>query len=85
MERGKMEHGTWEHNGEGFAKGPSQTITTEVDGREISVTVSAVWTDEDGVCVSIDAGDEPIPAALAGQAAAAMLEFSLLQAPKVAA
>lgn len=68
----------WTVNEEGFASGPA--IMVEGAGR--SVEVSAVWTDEDGVCVSVDSFEEPIPASMASSVIAAILDLSSLPAPE---
>ena len=68
----------WTVNEDGFASGPS--VLVEGAGR--SVEVSAVWTDEDGVCVSVDSFEEPIPASLAAAVVSAIQELSALDAPE---
>lgn len=67
----------WTEVDDGYADGPS--LVVEESGRK--VVVSAVWTDEDGVCVSVEAGDEPVPAGLAVKVWAEVLRLSKLSAP----
>lgn len=69
--------GDWQFKGDGYAEGPA----VEVENGAHPVTVSAVWTDEDGVCVSIDSGDEPLPARAAYRVCAAVMELACLPAP----
>lgn len=72
----------WVFDGEnGFATGPKVEIQEE--GRR--VVVEAVWSDEDGVCVSVDAGDEPLPARLAWKVCAAMISLASTPAPAFSA
>lgn len=65
---------------EGFATGPAEELTD----KGVTVKVSTVWTDEDGVCVSIDSGDEPIPASLIGQLGEVMKRLAATAAPCLA-
>lgn len=67
----------WDVRGDGFAEGPVKTIGLGTG----AVVVSAVWSDQDGVCVSIDSGDEVIPARYVLEVAAAAVELSRLPAP----
>lgn len=69
----------WTVKGDGYAEGPA----IEVENGENPVTVSAVWTDEDGVCVSIDSGDEPLPARVAFRVCAAVMELASTPAPEL--
>ncbi|AYN57624.1 hypothetical protein PBI_LUNAR_50 [Arthrobacter phage Lunar] len=69
----------WEVNGDGFATGP----VIEVENGDNPVTVSAVWTDEDGVCVSVDTGDEPLKARVAYRVCAAIMELAAVSAPEL--
>lgn len=71
----------WTVSEDGFASGPSRVV--EGAGREI--VVSAVWSDEDGVCVALDLGDEPVPAHLAIEVIAAIAEMSAMPAPECSA
>ena len=73
--------GDWQFRDDGYADGPA----IEVENGEKPVTVSAVWTDEDGVCVSVDSGDEPLPARAAYRVCAAIMELASLAAPVPAA
>jgi hypothetical protein len=63
---------------DGFAVGPEHTL--DLGGR--TITVAAVWSDEDGVCVSVDAGDEPLPASLAERLAVSIIQLAGLPAPE---
>lgn len=74
--------GDWQFKGDGYAEGPSLVVD---NGDRPPVTVSAVWTDEDGVCVSVDSGDEPLPARAAHRVCAAIMELACLAAPVPAA
>ncbi|ASR83219.1 hypothetical protein FDI29_gp49 [Arthrobacter phage Abidatro] len=64
----------WTMVSEGFALGPVREITER--GR--TLTLRTIWTDEDGVCVEIDTGDEPVPASMlpAMTEAAGVLAFT---------
>lgn len=68
----------WRNVADGFALGPEQVI--EGDGR--AVRLSSMWSDEDGICVAVDAGDEPIPAALAERVAVGMIKLAALPVPQ---
>ncbi|UVK62587.1 hypothetical protein SEA_TAYLORSIPHT_48 [Arthrobacter phage TaylorSipht] len=66
---------------EGFAAGPSEELTDN----GVTVKLQAIWTDEAGVCVSIDTADEPVPASLAVQVCEAVKRLAALAAPALAA
>lgn len=68
----------WVITGDGFAEGPVIEVPL---GDNESIRVSALWTDEDGVCVSVDTNDEPIPARVAKQVTAAILELAATEPP----
>lgn len=68
----------WRNVAAGFALGPERVLLLD-GGRR--VVLSTVWTDEDGVCVSVDAGDEPLPAGLVERVAAGLLELAAVPAP----
>lgn len=67
----------WRNVADGFALGPERIIS--LGSRR--VVLSSIWSDEDGVCVSVDAGDEPFPAELAARVALGVLQLSNLPAP----
>lgn len=69
----------WRNVAAGFALGPERVVVLAGSGRR--VLVAALWSDEDGVCVNVDAGDEPLPAVLAGEVAMAVLQLAALPAP----
>ncbi|UXE05400.1 hypothetical protein SEA_RENNA12_49 [Arthrobacter phage Renna12] len=71
--------GTWTVKEDGFAVGP----TIEVENGDRPIRVSAVWTDEDGVCVSVDSGDEPLPGRVAWRVCAAMMDLAALPVPEL--
>ena len=70
----------WSIKGDGYAEGPAMVVD---NGDRPAITVAAVWTDEDGVCVTVDAGDEPVPAAVAHRVCAAVMELAMTPAPEV--
>lgn len=70
--------GVWSVNtDEGFAAGPVEEV---IDG-DRTVLVSAVWTNEDGVAVSVDAGDEPLPSRMVNKVWAAAAKLAALAGP----
>lgn len=71
----------WTVEGDGFATGPKMEIN---DGAR-RVVAQAFWSDEDGVCVSVDTGDEPLPARLAWKVCAAMIALASTPAPVLSA
>lgn len=54
---------TWTTPESGVAFGPTVTITSP--DKAATVTLGTIWTDDAGVHVTIDSGDDPIPAELA--------------------
>jgi hypothetical protein len=68
----------WRLTAPGFAVGPEKVLGG-LDG--VRVVLSAYWTDEDGVCVSVDAGDAPIPGPLAESVAVHLIQLAALPAP----
>ncbi|QGZ16940.1 hypothetical protein SEA_LITTLETOKYO_48 [Arthrobacter phage LittleTokyo] len=71
----------WTVEGDGFATGPKM----EINDGDRSVVIQAVWSDEDGVCVSLDGGDEPLPAGLAWKVCAGMISLASTPAPVISA
>lgn len=69
----------WSVKGDGYAEGPA----IEVANGDKPVVVSSVWSDEDGVCVSVDSGDEPLPARIAFRVCAAIMELASLPGPEL--
>jgi hypothetical protein len=68
----------WSIVSDGFAVGPERVISEA--GRRVVLT--PVWSDEDGVCVDVDAGtDEPLPADLAERVAVGIIQLAALPAP----
>jgi hypothetical protein len=69
--------GSWEFRADGFALGPERVIS--LDDRRVVLT--PVWTDEDGVCVTVDTGEEPLPPGLLERVAVGMIQLAALPAP----
>jgi hypothetical protein len=67
----------WRAVADGFALGPEQEF---LEGNR-RVVLTSMWTDEDGICITVDAGDEPLPAGLAERVAVGMIQLSALPAP----
>ena len=68
----------WRVTAPGFAVGPEKVLGG-LDG--VRVILSAYWSDEDGVCVNVDAGDVPIPGPLAEAVAVHLIQLAALPAP----
>lgn len=73
-----MHNCEWKHVEDGFWTGPTETIGTLAGD---SIIVSAMWTVEDGVNVSIDVGDALLGPADTSQLAATLNRFATLPAP----
>lgn len=70
----------WKLNpAEGYAEGPQRTFRSL---RGVEVTVAAYWSDEDGVSVALETGDELMPADVAAAVAVALAELAALPAPE---
>lgn len=69
----------WRAVADGFALGPER----EFNAGNRRVTLTTYWSDEDGVCVNVDAGDEPLPAGLAERVAVGMIQLAALPAPAI--
>jgi hypothetical protein len=67
----------WDFRADGFALGPERVVALE--GRRVVLT--PIWTDEDGLRITVDAGDEPIPAGLAERVAVGMIQLAALPVP----
>lgn len=67
----------WEMRADGFALGPERVVT--LDGQRVVLT--PIWTDENGLSINVDAGDEPLPAGLAERVAVGMIQLAALPAP----
>ena len=67
----------WEIRADGFALGRERVITWD----ENRVVLTPIWTDEGGVCVNVDAGDEPIPPQVAISVAVGMIQLAGLKPP----
>jgi hypothetical protein len=67
----------WRIVADGFALGPEREFTAGAR----TVTLSSMWSDEDGVCVNVDTGDEPLPAGLAERVALGIIQLAALPAP----
>jgi len=76
---GVLSMSVWRNVADGFAVGPERVIS--LGSRR--VVVSSLWSDEDGVCVSVDAGDEPLPAGLAERVALGVIQLAALPAPRL--
>jgi hypothetical protein len=68
----------WRFAAPGFAVGPEKVIGG-LNG--VRVVLQAYWTDEDGVCVNVDAGDMPIPGPLAEAVAVHLIQLAAVPAP----
>lgn len=63
----------WNHEGDGVWTRPTEKIS---DGRGDEIWVTAIWTEEDGVQVSLQTPEDGlIPAAIVGKVAAAMIDM----------
>ena len=67
----------WRAVADGFALGPER----EISAGNRTVILTSVWTDEDGVCVNVDTGDEPLPKGLAERVALGVIQLAALEAP----
>ena len=67
----------WRAVADGFALGPER----EYSAGNRRVVLAAMWSDEDGVCVNVDAGDEPLPLGLLERVAVGMIQLAALPAP----
>lgn len=67
----------WRATAPGFAVGPERVVEGPGGAR---VVLSAYWSDEDGVCVNVDAGDVLWPAALAEAVALELVRLAALPA-----
>lgn len=47
----------------------------------VRVVLTAYWSDDDGVCVNVDAGDGVLPGPIAEAVALAMIQLAALPAP----
>lgn len=72
----------WRILAEGYAEGPARIIKA-ADGRD--VRLASYWTDEEGVSVLVEAGDEPLPADVARRVAVDLMHLSSLTAPELSA
>jgi hypothetical protein len=71
----------WRNVAEGFALGPER----EISAGNRRVTLTSMWSDEDGVCVNVDAGDDPMPVELAERVALGIIQLAALPAPEFSA
>jgi hypothetical protein len=69
----------WRTVADGFALGPER----EYCAGNRRVTLTSMWSDEDGVCVNVDAGDEPLPSGLLERVAVGMIQLAGLPAPDI--
>jgi hypothetical protein len=69
----------WRNVADGFAIGPER----EFSAGNRRVILKSMWSDEDGVCVNVDAGDEPLPAGLLERVAVGMIQLAALPAPDI--
>jgi len=67
----------WQMRADGFALGPERVVS--LDDRRVVLT--PIWTDEEGVSVSVDTGDEPLPPALLERVAVGMIQLAAMPAP----
>lgn len=68
----------WGEVSDGFAQGPALTMMTENGD---TVTCSAVWTEEDGVQVSLAMGDDVLTGVEAVMLAGMLMKMADLPAP----
>lgn len=68
----------WRVTAPGFAVGPERVVEGEGGARAV---LSVYWTDEDGLCVNVDAGDLLWPAAMAEKVALELVRLAALPAP----
>ena len=68
----------WQITAPGFAVGPELVVEGSGGAR---AALSTFWTDEDGLCVSVDAGDVLWPGPLAERVAAELVRLAALPAP----
>lgn len=71
----------WRSVSQGFAHGPERVVP--LDGGR-TVKISAYWTDDDGVSVLVDAGDEPLPRKGAEAVAVNLIQMAGLPGPEFA-
>jgi hypothetical protein len=71
----------WRSMTQGFAQGPERVVT--LDGGR-TATISAYWTDDEGVSVLVDAGDEPLPARDAELLAVNVIQMAGMPGPEYA-
>jgi hypothetical protein len=69
----------WRSVAHGFAQGPERTVTLAGGGQ---VTITTFWTDEDGVSLGVDLGDEPLNRKDAESVAVAMIQMSAITTPE---
>jgi hypothetical protein len=67
----------WRNVADGFALGPER----EICAGNRRVILTTVWSDEDGVCVTVDAGNDPMPVGLANSVALGIIQLAALPAP----
>lgn len=71
--------GVWRSVSQGFAHGPERVVILD-GGRR--VTISSFWTDDEGVSVSVDAGDEPLPRKGAETVAVNIIQMAGIPGPE---
>jgi hypothetical protein len=71
----------WRSVAAGFAQGPERVLELDKGRR---VTVQAYWTDEDGVCVAVDSGGDPLPCSAAERVAVMVIQLAGLPGPEFA-
>lgn len=71
----------WRSVSQGYAQGPERIVT--LDGGRL-VKISAYWTDDDGVSVLVDAGDEPLPRRGAEAVAVSVIQMAGMPGPEFA-
>ena len=68
----------WQVTAPGFAVGPERVVEGSGGAR---AALSVFWTDEDGLCVNVDAGDVLWPAPMAEAVAVELVRLAALPAP----
>lgn len=68
----------WREVRDGYAEGPAEVVAAG----PAEVRIQALWTDTEGVCLSIDGGEEPLPVVEVARVCAALLAMSTLDGPR---
>ena len=71
---------TWTHHGDNYWTGPEAVILTTEPHNPISV--ASMWTPEDGLRITVDAGDHLLTATQSAQLANILTDFAHLDTPE---